>query len=80
MNKLVTVFTPLYNRKDLLPRLYESLRAQTCVGYEPFHMVYETINLTKQCSMKYACEMRDYPVMKAKRIYGRLQGFLKGKA
>lgn len=63
-----------------LPRLYESLRAQICVGYEPFHMVYETINLTKQCSMKYACEMRDYPMMKAKRIYGRLQGFLKGKA
>ena len=34
MNKLVTVFTPLYNREDLLPRLYESLRAQTCTDFE----------------------------------------------
>ena len=34
MNKFVTVFTPLYNRKDLLPRLYESLRAQTCTDFE----------------------------------------------
>ena len=34
MNKFVTVFTPLYNRKDLLPRLYESLRAQTCFDFE----------------------------------------------
>lgn len=34
MNKLVTVFTPLYNRKDLLPRLYESLREQTCFSFE----------------------------------------------
>ena len=34
MNNLVTVFTPLYNRKSLLPRLYESLRAQTCADFE----------------------------------------------
>lgn len=34
MNKLVTVFTPLYNRKDLLPRLYESLTKQTCASFE----------------------------------------------
>lgn len=34
MNKLVTVFTPLYNRKDLLPRLYESLTKQTCSAFE----------------------------------------------
>ena len=34
MNKLVTVFTPLYNRKDLLLRLYESLRTQTCTDFE----------------------------------------------
>lgn len=34
MNQLVTVFTPLYNRKDLLLRLYESLQAQTCRSFE----------------------------------------------
>ena len=34
MNKLVTVFTPLYNRKDLMPRLYESLTKQTCSAFE----------------------------------------------
>lgn len=34
MNKFVTVFTPLYNRKDLLPRLYESLTRQTCSAFE----------------------------------------------
>ena len=27
---LLTVFTPAYNRADTLPRLYESLRRQTC--------------------------------------------------
>lgn len=34
MKKLVTVFTPLYNRKDLLPRLYESLTEQTSHCFE----------------------------------------------
>ena len=34
MKELVTVFTPVYNRKTLLPRLYESLRAQTCRSFE----------------------------------------------
>lgn len=34
MNKLITVFTPLYNRKDLLMRLYESLTTQTCLSFE----------------------------------------------
>ena len=34
MNQLVTVFTPLYNRKVLLMRLYESLTKQTCSAFE----------------------------------------------
>jgi len=34
MENIITVFTPLYNRKRLLPRLYESLRAQTCTDFE----------------------------------------------
>lgn len=34
MNELITVFTALYNRKDLLPRLYESLQKQTCFSFE----------------------------------------------
>ena len=34
MRKLITVFTPLYNRKDLLLRLYESLTVQTCYCFE----------------------------------------------
>lgn len=34
MNKIVSVFTPLYNRKDLLPRLYESLTKQTNYNFE----------------------------------------------
>ena len=34
MNQLVTIFTPLYNRKDLLVRLYESLTQQTCRAFE----------------------------------------------
>ncbi|MDO4188955.1 MAG: glycosyltransferase family 2 protein [Lachnospiraceae bacterium] len=29
----LTVFTPTYNRKDLLPRLYESLKRQTCKDF-----------------------------------------------
>lgn len=31
---LITVFTPTYNRADLLPRLYESLKAQTYQDFE----------------------------------------------
>ncbi len=31
---LITVFTPTYNRAHLLPRLYESLKAQTCQDFE----------------------------------------------
>lgn len=31
---LITVFTPTYNRAHLLPRLYESLNAQTCKDFE----------------------------------------------
>ena len=34
MKQLITVFTPLYNRKELLPRLYESLTKQTCRDFE----------------------------------------------
>lgn len=34
MNEIVTVFTPLYNRKALLKRLYASLREQTCLDFE----------------------------------------------
>ena len=34
MNKIVSVFTPLYNRKDLLLRLYESLTKQTNDSFE----------------------------------------------
>ena len=30
----LTVFTPAYNRANLLPRLYKSLAAQTCHGFE----------------------------------------------
>lgn len=34
MKELVTVFTPLYNRKHLLPRLYDSLTRQTDLSFE----------------------------------------------
>ena len=30
----LTVFTPTYNRASMLPRLYESLRSQTCYDFE----------------------------------------------
>lgn len=31
---LITVFTPTYNRKNYLSRLYESLKSQTCFNFE----------------------------------------------
>lgn len=31
---MITVFTPTYNRAHTLPRLYESLRKQTCADFE----------------------------------------------
>ena len=29
-----TVFTPTYNRRELLPRVYDSLKMQTCKDFE----------------------------------------------
>lgn len=34
MDKLVTVFTPTYNRKDIIHRCYESLQRQTSYNFE----------------------------------------------
>lgn len=31
---MLTIFTPTYNRENTLPRLYESLKAQTCKDFE----------------------------------------------
>ena len=31
---MITIFTPSYNRADLLPRLYKSLCEQTCKDFE----------------------------------------------
>lgn len=62
-----------------------------CTGYDRFDMVYayyDTVNLAKRYSMKYACEKLDYPlwkaylylpVLKAKRLCARLQRLLAGK-
>ena len=30
----ITVFTPTYNRAYILPKLYESLKKQTCMNFE----------------------------------------------
>lgn len=34
LDKMITIFTPTYNRACLLPRLYQSLREQTCKDFE----------------------------------------------
>lgn len=34
MSKTLTVFTPTYNRAHTLPRVYESLKSQTCKDFE----------------------------------------------
>ena len=31
---MITIFTPSYNRKDTLPRLYESLKRQTVKEFQ----------------------------------------------
>lgn len=33
MDKILTIYTPTYNRKHLLPRLYESLKNQTNLDF-----------------------------------------------
>lgn len=33
MERLLTIFTPAYNRADLLPRCYESMKRQTCKNF-----------------------------------------------
>lgn len=72
--------------------LKQKMDFKPCTGYARFEMVYGyyyTVNLVKRCSMKYACEKLDYPLVKAylymplrkaKRIYGRLLGLLSGQA
>ena len=34
MSKTLTIFTPTYNRSHTLPRVYESLKSQTCKDFE----------------------------------------------
>ena len=31
---IITIFTPVYNRARLLPRLFDSLKRQTCQNFE----------------------------------------------
>lgn len=70
--------------------LKQKMNFLPCSGYDRFHTVYGyyyTVNLFNKCSMKYACEKLDYPVMKAwlympvrkaKRVWGRLTGRIPG--
>ncbi|MBR2423268.1 MAG: glycosyltransferase family 2 protein [Oscillospiraceae bacterium] len=62
MNKLITVFTPLYNRKALLPRLYESLTKQTCRSFEWLIVDDGSSDGSYELAMELAAQENRFPV------------------
>ncbi len=53
---LLTVFTPAYNRAALLPRLFESLKTQTCFDFEWLIIDDGSTDDTQDVVNSFACE------------------------
>lgn len=58
MNKLVTIFTPTYNRAHLLPRLYESLCSQDSMNFIWFVIDDGSSDNTKRLIEKYIIDAK----------------------
>ena len=59
---MLTIFTPTYNRENTLPRLYESLKAQTCKGFEWLVIDDGSSDGTYLLFQDWQTEERDFPI------------------
>lgn len=59
---MITVFTPTYNRAHTLPRLYESLRKQTCMDFEWLVIDDGSKDATEQLFDQWCCEENPFPI------------------
>lgn len=57
----ITIFTPTYNRAHLLPRLYESLKKQSCFDFE-WLIVDDGSGDDTETVVKVFCQNNDFPV------------------
>lgn len=60
MHPIITIFTPSYNRAYTLPRLYESLLAQTCKDFEWIIIDDGSTDNTEEVCSKF--ESNDFPI------------------
>lgn len=82
MKELVTVFTPLYNRKALLPRLYESLTVQTNTTFEWIICDDCSTDGSYELAMELAARENSFPirVIRAPRNGGKHRAINRGTA
>ena len=71
MNRLLTVFTPTYNRRKLLTRCYESLKRQTCNDFEWLIIDDGSTDDTKEYVEKWISETNEFNI---RYIYQNNQG------
>lgn len=73
MKPLLTIFTPTYNRELLLPRLYESLRAQTSKNFLWMIIDDGSTDGTEALVTKWIAQEEDFRIQYYKKENGGLQ-------
>ncbi len=67
---LITIFTPAYNRANLLPRLYESLCRQTAKNFEWIVVDDASTDNTQKLFEEYLSQKNDFPIYYFKQEHG----------
>ena len=71
MNRLITIFTPAYNRAYTIHRCYESLKRQTCKDFEWMVIDDGSTDNTRELIEKWITETNEFPI---RYIYQENQG------
>lgn len=67
---MITVFTATYNRAYILPKLYESLKRQTCKSFEWIVIDDDSTDETENLMKKYVSETKDFEIRYEKQQHG----------
>lgn len=73
MNKLLTIFTPTYNRADLLENLYNSLKSQTSFNFIWMVIDDGSTDNTEQVVVRWKKECKEFEIEYYKKENGGLQ-------